>query len=120
VVMVLIVFYLIVGKLASDRLARVDLPGSRVGKGDEPAGALVVNVVRHGDAAEVVIDGQSLANAQLTDALKAAQAKHPDQPVHLRADRALPFSRIEPVLEACRQAGLKSVKLVAAREGGGS
>ena len=119
VVMVLIVFYLIVGKLASDRLARVELPGSRIGKGDEPAGALVVNVVRHGNAAEVVVDGQSLGEKQLADALKAAQVKNPDQPVHLRADRALPYSKIEPVLQACREAGLRSVKLVAAREGGG-
>ncbi|MBI1190902.1 MAG: hypothetical protein GC200_09515 [Tepidisphaera sp.] len=120
VVMVLIVFYLIVGKLASDRLARVELPGSHVGKGDEPAGALVVNVVRHGEAAEVVVDGVSMGEGQLRDALRAAQVRRPDQPVHLRADRALPFSKIEPVLQACREAGLKSVKLVASREGGGS
>ncbi|MFA6044708.1 MAG: biopolymer transporter ExbD [Phycisphaerales bacterium] len=119
VVMVLIVFYLIVGKLASDRLARVELPGSRTGKGDEPAGALVVNVVKHGNAAEVVIDGNSIGAGQLAATLKAANDTHPDQPVHLRADRSLPFSRIEPVLQACREAGLKSVKLVASREGGG-
>ncbi len=122
VVMVLIVFYLIVGKLATERQARLDLPASAVGAGESARAALVINVMAPaaaGAAADIVVDGRSLTIEQLAALL---QARFPDaaasQPViHVRADRTLDFAAVRPLLEACRGAGLTSVKLVASRSG---
>jgi biopolymer transport protein ExbD len=111
VVMVLIVFYLIVGKLAADRLERVDLPASATGRAETSSG-LVINVVARGDGAAYVVDGRELTPGALADVLRAAGG---GTGVHLRADRRLSFERVRPVLAACREAGITSVKLVAER-----
>ncbi len=122
VVMVLIVFYLIVGRLATDRQTRLDLPASAVGGSESARPALIVNVLAPRSAAaapEIVVDGRPLDIAQLRALLAA---RFPDaaaaQPViHLRADRTLDFATVRPVLDALRSAGLTSVKLVASRGG---
>ncbi|MFN7613932.1 MAG: biopolymer transporter ExbD, partial [Phycisphaerae bacterium] len=41
------------------------------------------------------------------------------QPVSLRADRRLSFGDVEPVVNACKAAGVTSLKLITTREGGG-
>ncbi len=123
VVMVLIVFYLIVGNLATERQARLDLPASAIGASESATAALVINIMPPAatGTAEIIIDGRTLAIEQVAPLLLA---RFPDaaatQPViHIRADRALDFAQVRPVLEACRGAGLTSVKLVASRSASG-
>lgn len=118
VVMVLIVFYLMVGNLASQRLTRVDLPASGVGA--SPPSAAYIITVRRSDTGttEAVVAGQVLSLDALRSALRARPTESAD--VQLRADKALVYADIAPVLEACRAAGLTSIKLVAQRSEGGS
>lgn len=116
VVMVLIVFYLIVGKLASERQAPVDLPTAGSGAREEQSPALVITVAFAPSGASYLIDGQTIDPANLATALKTALPAGPEAgPVHIRADRRLAYALVEPVVKACRDAGLTSVKLVALR-----
>jgi biopolymer transport protein ExbD len=124
VVMVLIVFYLIVGQLATDRQARLNLPSSAVGLGEAQRPALIIHMiapVAPGTSPQLIIDGKPLALPALEALLLARFPSAADsQPtIHIRADRTLDFASIRPVLSACRNAGLTSVKLVTSRSTGG-
>lgn len=131
VIMVLIIFYLIVGKLASDRLAMVDLPSSRIGEGESGGNrAIVISIVPGGSGGsgggEVTVDDQPVKIAELAALLRAmgvgsvpeGQIKQARE-VRLRADKGLPYGQVEPVLNACREAGVTAVKLVTDRVGEG-
>lgn len=135
VVMVLIIFFLIVGKMAHDRSAAVDLPATRTGVSETVAAPLVINVVMTaegelgagagagaggGDSRGepvIVIDQQTIAIADLAGLIRTRAAVQPELVVQIRADRRLPYGRVAPVLSACRDAGLASVRLVSARLG---
>lgn len=116
VVMVLIIFYLIVGNLARVPMPKVALPGSGRGDATDAPAALVLTVVPEGDAVRVVIDGVAMSVEDLPAMLRSRIPDPAQGEVHLRADRALAYGRIAPIIEACRAAGLTSVKLVARRD----
>ena len=120
VVMCLIVFYLRVGRLASDKAAGVLLPGTRVGATTPAGQALVVNILAAGDGASIVVDGRTLSPEALLERLKHHAGDNADaaSPVQIRADRRLAYSGVAPAIGACRQAGLKSVLLTTQREEG--
>lgn len=121
VVMCLIVFYLIVAKLASDRQAEVVLPSSRVGEEVIEAATLVVNVAQAADgtgAARIIAEGRELSSEELVVLLQSRREAGRLSGVQLRADRALPFASVQPVLRAAREAGLGSVTLVTSRQDG--
>ncbi len=120
VVMVLIVFYLIVGQLAADRRARVDLPATAIGT-QEDAGAsrrpIVITLVGEGGATAIDVDGSPVADAAaLATLLKGLDATN--RPVQVRADRGLEYGSVAPLLDACREAGVASVKLATRRAAG--
>lgn len=122
VVMCLIIFFLLVGRLASDRQAGVQLPASKVGVDESASKSLVINVLR-GDGenpAGVVIDGKVIDAQALKERLRLHAGATPESAplVQIRADRRLAYSSVSPVLAACREAGLKSVLLTAQREEG--
>lgn len=114
VVMVMIVFFLIVGKLAADERSPIDLPGAdgRVRIGD--SGTLVVNVGADG---AIVLHGETVEREILATRLRAAASEHEGLIVQVRADRALSYGAIEPVIGACRDAGISAVRFAA--EGAG-
>lgn len=105
VIMCLIVFYLIVGRLVLERRGEVSLPVSTVGDAvperEDPA---VVSVERGGT---IRLDGREVALGALADAL----ALRDERRVRLRGDRSLPYGTIRPVLDACREAGVVSIEL---------
>jgi biopolymer transport protein ExbD len=113
VVMVLIVFYLIVGQLATQRLADLELPTSALGTMELSEQPLIVEVV--GDR-EILADGVAVTPESLELLVRARVAQRPDLPVQVRADRHAPYARVAPVVEACRRAGLTSLRLVSVRE----
>lgn len=122
VVMCLIIFYLLVGRLATDRQAGVQLPGSKVGVEESASKSLVINVLKgeDGAAAGVVIEGKTIDAPTLKERLRLHAGATPESAplVQIRADRRLAYSSVSPVLAACREAGLKSVLLTAQREEG--
>jgi biopolymer transport protein ExbD len=140
VVMCLIVFFLIVGKLAADATA-VRLPASASGRAESAAKAVVVSIApalgagaappgvfQLGEVrARVWVDGQSVAGPEELETLIAQRAravlselgKDPasiaEAPLQIRGDRALPFAAVEPVLRSCAKLGIVGVRLATER-----
>jgi biopolymer transport protein ExbD len=123
VIMVLIIFYLIVGKLAVDQSARVQLPAAFAGMSETQRGitlAILPETDAPGAAPILLLEGQPIALASLADALRIrmpelASGKQ-TAPLHLRADKRLTYGAVQPVIDACRTAGVTSIKLVASRD----
>lgn len=115
VVMVLIVFYLIVGNLARERLAPVRLPETGVGVGEEGGAGVIVTVAPRGEGVVIVIEGEEVREPDLDAALRARVDDPAAARVEIRADRGLNYAAVKPVIEACRRVGLSSVRLVAER-----
>lgn len=125
VVMVLIIFYLIVGKMASDRNARVDLPASGIGATAEAKDPIIINILADGPGgldlhARIRIDNTDVADEALVSALRARVGPAAaSSTVQVRADRRLTYASVAPVVQACREVGLTSIRFVTERAGGG-
>lgn len=120
VVMCLIIFYLMVGHLAAGRSSSVNLPTSTTGRPADKAGPIVINVVAPdaGQTEPILLIGEErVLQSQLSRILKDMSEISPNAEVQIRADRALSYGKVAPILTACRDAGLVSVKLVAAKGG---
>lgn len=111
VVMVLIVFFLIVGRLAAERRAPVDLPEARHGSEARAATPFVVNVLA--PDGRVTLSGQRYAPEEIALLVRDRLEQDPDLVVQVRADRALAFGQVRPVLDALRGAGVSGVRLAA-------
>ncbi len=115
VVMCLIIFYLIVGKLATDRAAKVELPPSSTGIGETSSPGLIVNIVPSTDGPpKLVVEGVEISEAALDAMLRAKGAS---TEVTIRSDKSLAYEHAGRVVALCRDAGLPGVKLAARREG---
>ncbi len=129
VVMCLIVFFLIVGKLAADA-GSVRLPGTGVGSGAGADASIVVSIAPTrgpddgsiawgGARARVYVDGVPLIDEAELEALLSARAA--GQPasaaptLQVRADRDLPYGLVQPALSAAGRAGLTAVRLATER-----
>lgn len=136
VVMCLIIFFLLVGKLATDRGAAVRLPESARGHEETAANVLVVTITplpagsivanpadpRAGGFAgigvAVEVDGVSIDDSkQLEDLVRGKLRVDASASIQIRADRELSFAAVEPVLRSCGNAGAKSVRLAAEKNG---
>jgi biopolymer transport protein ExbD len=113
VVMCLIVFFLIVGKLAAEQRAQLPLPTSRAGHERAAQDVLVINVLVDpaSGAARTVIDNTAIAPDELSYRIRAALAEKPKTIIQLRAARDLAYGAVAPVIDACRAAGVPSVRL---------
>jgi len=113
VVMVLIVFFLLVGHLANERRGAVDLPYASAGEDEDATRRPVVVLVGEGGA--VRVGGSGVSMDALAETIAASVARHAaegrDGGVHVRADGAIAFDDVRPVLDACRGAGVASVQL---------
>lgn len=132
VVMCLIIFYLMVGKLATDRKSPVRLPESAIGATADPD-VLIVNVQAGRAAiptpdpgaawpeatsasAQVIVDGAPLAGPlQLETLVRERLARNPALVVQIRAEQSFEFRVVAPVMKACTQGGATSVRLAAER-----
>jgi len=109
VIVLLIILMVVTPQLKND----VDVPGARHGKTEE--GRLVVKLTARGlRLGEMPVDVSTL-EVLLRDKLERGS----DTRVDLRADRALPYSAVAPVLEACRRAGAEEIAIVTQKEVGG-
>lgn len=138
VVMCLIVFFLIVSKLAADQLAGVNLPQTKLGASAEASEALVINVAQPGPGltttwggvpARIAVGARVvLSERELEEVLKARASevairiagpgRTPEMsavPVRIRADRDLPYGAVQPALRSCQRLGLVAVRLVTER-----
>lgn len=113
VLMCMIVFYLIVGKLASDVRSPVTLPESRQGSPEHAQDALFINIVPNeaGGPPDLVVESTTITLEQLPPLLRSRLEARPTTIVHLRADRSLRYGAIAPTVAACREAGIPSIRL---------
>ncbi len=119
VVMVLIIFYLMVGSFISSDYAEVPLPIAVYGEPSSGAEVFTVNVVTEPDAAapsrlrtRIVVQGAETDEAGVARMLRDALQRHPETVVQLRAARDLPYRAVEPVVLAAARAGASTVRLV--------
>jgi biopolymer transport protein ExbD len=131
VVMCMIIFFLIVGKLATDRGLAVRLPESIRGSEETSPAVLIVTVAKFDQAPErigeqsafwkpygitVQADGEVMTDAKaLETAIRGKMAAIPTTSIQVRAHRDLAWGAVEPVLRTCGQAGAKSVRLATER-----
>lgn len=120
VVMCLIIFYLLVGKLAMEQRTKMVLPSSGSGITQIEPSVLTIEIPTDPALGEARLDGRTVSLAELKSNLSTKVAANATLAVQLRADRAMPFSRVQPVLDACREAGLSTVRLATMRAAGGS
>ena len=120
VIMCLIIFFLVCGQLARDEgNDKVQIPRAKLGQEmPEQRGRLMINLlprkgadgsVNPGDEPDVIIRGQAVALQDLTAYLRKEKQESPDLKVILRADEALTYQWISPVLISCVQANITSV-----------
>lgn len=122
VTFLLIIFFLLVNRMSSAQLPKLDAP--------EPVGSkaldlperdvVIVNVVPDGEGAElaksVMVGIREIPPAsynELTELLKVETAKSPLVEVDLRADKNLRYAEVQPVMKAITNAGITKVNLVA-------
>ncbi len=136
VVMCLIIFFLIVGKLAANEKARIHLPGTSIGQVAERQDAVVVSIARDATTAgkpialisvdgQLAKDGEDLirllqARLERQSTVTARLARSEPQPISrgkvtVRADKDLPYEAVEPVLTACAKLGISRVDYATAR-----
>ena len=111
VVMCLIVFYLIVGKLAADQRAVVRLPPSATGVEEKVQDTLVLNIMPRGESARFVIDTLEVSPENLEAAIRDRLVDKKDVVVEIRGSRDLTFAPIALAMRACKSAGVESVRL---------
>ena len=123
VVMCLIIFFLVVGTLAANRGAFVDLPQSKVGVTESKPTVVVVTIARDASAAgwpqegvRVQVDGEDVTTGEaLSAAVRARIAERPELGVQIRADKTLPYGAVESVLAGVREAGMNTVRFATER-----
>lgn len=117
VVLCMIVFFLIVGKLAATRRTPMDLPRSATGAPEMPPDSFVINIVPSdaGRPPSVVIESETTDLAGITPMLQARLARNPRVTVQIRAPRNAAYSAIEPAIEAAAAAGVRDVRLATDR-----
>ena len=111
VIMVLIVFYLIVGQMAAESKRTMPLPVASSGSRIVAAEPLVVNVVVEAGNVSIEVGRQVLNADELAALIKARIADRPETTVQIRADRSLSFGAVEPIIAACRAAGVGTVRI---------
>lgn len=110
VVMVLIVFYLLVGQLAMDRRAMIVLPTSVTGiEQTARVDPIVIGIAREGQRS---INGTPIEPDRLEAMVSGMLARAPGTPVRVRADRDTPHRSVRPVLDTLRRLGVGRVELV--------
>ncbi|TVQ59543.1 MAG: biopolymer transporter ExbD [Phycisphaerales bacterium] len=117
VVMVLIIFYLMVGAFVSGDYEDMLLPLAVYGDDVSGGAVYTVNVLtRPGedgvDRPAIIVQGRPTSVAELTGDVRALLLREPGTVVQLRAARDLPYGSVEPAVRALAQAGVREMRLV--------
>lgn len=116
VVMCLIVFYLIVGKLAADQRATIRLPISSTGVEEKTQETVIINVL---PGPRFIIGTLDVSPENLQAGIRDHLLDKKDVVVEIRGSRDLTFGPIAQAMRACKEAGVESVRLATERAAGG-
>ncbi|MEM9065490.1 MAG: biopolymer transporter ExbD [Planctomycetota bacterium] len=114
VVMVLIIFFLLVGRLAGERLSPVDLASAAGGAPADGAGdeVTLTAVMEQPGVLSVRVDGRATDTDSIAaEIIRARGTDGAPFAVRLRAEWSVPYERLRPLVAACRQAGAAEIHL---------
>ncbi len=117
VMMCLIIFFMLTGRLAQRERVRVDLPQSSAAKHEaakSPERRVIVNVAGAAGVPEYRVGEQSLSIADLGERLNREAARDPAVSCYIRADRQLEYRHVEPILLLCSRARIGHVTFATA------
>ena len=110
VVMVLIVFYLLVGQLAIDRRASILLPTSQTGIDETiDQDPIVVSITQSG---QVSINGIEINSERFEGEIQGMYQRSPSTPIRVRAHRDATYGVVRPVIDSMRDSGISRIELV--------
>ncbi len=114
VVFLLLIFFIVTWNFARwETELDVTVPAAKEGKESRHSvGEIIVNVKSDG---AIVVNRQTLSDAQLLDKLISIAKLYPDQAVILRGDENVGYSHIVGVLDICRQANIWNILFATAR-----
>lgn len=115
IVMVLIIFYLMVGSFINEDYESVPLPLSVAGESTAAADVLTINALARPDGsgrALYRVMSQDIDEAAIRRLVETRRAKDPELVVQLRASRDLTYGAVEPAVRAISQAGVARLRLV--------
>ncbi len=123
VVLCMIVFFLLVGRLAQTQRIPMRLPESASGSADMPRDSFVINLVPGegaGGGVKILVNDAVIGIEGVGPALSARLNDNPGVTVQIRAPRDIAYGEVEPILEACASAGVSDVRLATDRTPGGA
>jgi biopolymer transport protein ExbD len=111
VMMCLIIFFMLTGKLAQRERTPVELPRSEAARSETADGSrrFIVNAVDAAGEAQYRIGGDVLPLDALSERMAVEAKRDPDVSCYIRADRRLEYGHVEPILIQCRRAGIRRV-----------
>jgi len=110
VVMVLIVFYLLVGQLAVNRKAAIELPSSSIGiEETQEQDPIIVGITAGGS---LTINGNTIEPNRFAGEIAGMHTRAPGTPIRIRAHRDAPFGVVRPIMNQLRDANIPRVELV--------
>jgi biopolymer transport protein TolR len=105
VMLVLLVIFMVVAPLLRRDLP-VELPFAEHVKTAPTTDQVTLSAAADGSLA---LNGNPVTEGALGETLRAFYARRADRTIFLAADRALPYSRVVDLLDACRAAGVDHV-----------
>ncbi|MGB7757095.1 MAG: biopolymer transporter ExbD [Salinisphaera sp.] len=108
VVFLLLIFFMLAGRLAAPSPLGVDPPHST---SPTPADQQGIEVSLGADG-RVALDDQPMQNDALEKAVRQRLQQRPNTPVRLRADAGLATSRVVKLMDVLRAAGARRLRLV--------
>ncbi len=109
VMLVLVVIFILTAPLLASSI-RLELPRTEGAVPGTAPQSVTVVVDKVGQA---FINDEPLAQSALAQRFITIAAEHPDTEVQLRADAAVPYGRVVPIMGAALQAGLTRIGFVA-------
>ena len=104
ITLVLLIIFMVTAKLVVSRNVPMDLPKAATGGAVQEIFAVSVPANE-----TLIVDGQTLSDAQLLTSARAALAKNPELRAIIAADGSVPHKRVLATLDILRQAGLSRV-----------
>jgi biopolymer transport protein ExbD len=114
VVFQLLIFFLVSFEFQRTEFdMKVSVPSAQEGADPKRAlGEIIVNVRKSG---EVVVENQTMTQAQLKEKLSAIAKQHKNQPIRLRGDAECAYQTIVEVIDTCQKAGIWNISFATQR-----
>ncbi|HEY9833002.1 MAG TPA: biopolymer transporter ExbD [Stenomitos sp.] len=112
VLMTVLTFFIITSMtLTGQRTAFLNLPGVGTGVSEQTAPEPEPFEVGLNQQGEILLEGKTISDAQLAETMQSYLAQNPQGSVVLKADRKLPYDKVEKLLKQMSKIGGSNVSL---------